>query len=651
MSSPPLPGMRQLAATASWRWPPVACATAWPSGCTETSCIVASRLKSARTESPSRSMSSSSTAPGSPRAPTAFRTRSVIRSSAPLAFPSWKSTSTSRESTSAGAAAAEIPSLTGAATMPITECDGRLFKEALLGSLAWLTVNRDEVDALNVFPVPDGDTGTNMLLTLQSAVEDIRDVDDADLSRTARRAAHGALMGARGNSGVILSQILRGFCVGIGTTPAVDAKGLAKAFRQGADVAYRAVIKPTEGTMLTVARDAAAGAEAKAAETSDLTEVVRATCVAAAAAVERTPEQLPILKQAGVIDAGGFGLQLILEGFLKRMSGEALQSFERPATQHARPKRIEAPTTGWGYCTEFIINGDKLAIDEVRSEIQRHGDSALVVGDDSAIKVHVHTQEPAVVIGYASGIGRLSRLKVDDMSSQHHRLHGEGVRRPVSTKHLALVAVASGDGFRRILESLGVASVVGGGQTVNPSTEDILAAVESVPSNDVLLLPNNGNVVMTAQQVAELSRKRVRVVPSRSLPQGIAALFAFDFSADLEANASAMSHALSQVQTIEVTRAVRASEVDGLKNAENDASSLWDDTIGEAGSSPEKVAYAVLTRIDPGEVGTVTIYAGVDASDQQRETLRGLIVKQFPDASVELQSGEQALYPYVLAVE
>jgi DAK2 domain fusion protein YloV len=548
-------------------------------------------------------------------------------------------------------AAAEIPSLTGAATMPITECDGRLFKEALLGSLAWLTVNRDEVDALNVFPVPDGDTGTNMLLTLQSAVEDIRDLDDADLSRTARRASHGALMGARGNSGVILSQILRGFCVGIGTRPAVDARGLAQAFREGADVAYRAVIKPTEGTMLTVAREAAAGAEAKAAQTNDLTEVVRAACAAAADAVERTPEQLPILKQAVVIDAGGFGLQLILEGFLKRMSGEALQSFERPATQHARPKPVEAPTTGWGYCTEFIINGDKLAIDEVRTEIQRHGESALVVGDDSAIKVHVHTQEPAVVISYASGVGRLSRLKVDDMSSQHHRLQGDSIRRPASTKHLALVAVASGDGFRRILESLGVDSVVGGGQTVNPSTEDILAAVESVPSNDVLLLPNNGNVVMTAQQVAELTRKRVRVVPSRSMPQGIAALFAFDFSADLEANASAMSHALGQVQTIEVTRAVRASEVNGLKIAENDVIGLLNDRIVVAGQSPEKVVQAVLARIDAAKVGTVTIYAGAEAPEAGREGLVNSVAQQFPKASVELQSGEQALYPYIVAVE
>jgi uncharacterized protein len=541
--------------------------------------------------------------------------------------------------------------LIDAPTMPMTECDGRLFKEALRGSLAWLTVNRDEVDALNVFPVPDGDTGTNMLLTLQSAVEDIGDLDDPDLSRMAKRASHGALMGARGNSGVILSQILRGFCVGVGGRAAVDAPGLARAFREGADVAYRAVIKPTEGTMLTVAREAAAGAEAKAATTKDLTEVVRAACAAAAAAVERTPEQLPILKQAGVIDAGGFGLQLILEGFLKRMSGEALTTFERPAAQHARPKLVEAPTTGWGYCTEFLINGDELDVDDVRSEIQRHGESALVVGDDRAIKVHVHTHEPAVVISYASGVGRLSRLKVDDMSSQHHRLQGESIRRPASTKHLALVAVASGDGFRRILESLGVDSVVGGGQTINPSTEDILAAVESVPSNDVLLLPNNGNVIMTAQQVAELSHKRVRVVPSRSLPQGIAALFAFDFSANLEANASAMAHALSQVQTIEVTRAVRASQVDGLTIAENDVIGLLNDRIVEAGPSPEAVVSAVLARIEADRVGTVTIYAGADTTENEREALCTSVAKQFPTASVELQSGEQALYPYILAVE
>ena len=535
--------------------------------------------------------------------------------------------------------------------MPVTVCDGRLFKEALLGSLAWLTINRDEVDALNVFPVPDGDTGTNMLLTLQSAIGDIRDLDEADISRVARRAAHGALMGARGNSGVILSQIFRGFAVGVGTRASVNASGLAAAFSEGSTVAYRAVIKPTEGTMLTVAREASAAAVATAARTGDLTEVVRSACEAAGAAVERTTEQLDVLRQAGVVDAGGYGLQIILEGFLKRLQGEALTAFEKSAVQHARPKAVASPDAGWGYCTEFVINGEHLPVDDVRAEIARRGESALVVGDDSAIKVHVHTHEPATVIGYASGIGSLSRLKVDDMSAQHHRLQGEVARRPRSSKHLAVVAVASGDGFRRILESLGVDSVVGGGQTMNPSTEDLLAAVESVPSESVLLLPNNGNVIMAAQQVAQLTRKQVSVVPSKSMPQGIAALLAFDFGADLEANASAMAHALKQVHTIEVTRAVRASDVDGLKIAENDVIALLDDKIVAAGQAPLDAIDRALDKVAPGNVRTVTIYAGADAPEAERERLTKTLMGRFPKAMVELQSGDQPLYPYVLAVE
>ena len=535
--------------------------------------------------------------------------------------------------------------------MPLTDCDGRLFKEALLGSLAWLTLNRDEVDALNVFPVPDGDTGTNMVLTLQSAVEDIRSLDEPDLSVMAKRAAHGALMGARGNSGVILSQIFRGFAAGVGGRGSVDAAGLAEAFGQGATVAYRAVIKPTEGTMLTVAREAAAGAAEMAAKSTDLTEVVRAALEAAQLAVEKTPEQLEVLKQAGVVDSGGYGLQLILEGFLKRMRGEALAAFEKPVVTHARPQQVAAPEAGWGYCTEFIINGESLPVEDVRNEIQRRGESALVVGDESAIKVHVHTQQPADVIGYASGVGKLSWVRGDDMLSQHHRLQYDPPRRPVSLKHLAVVAVANGEGFRRILESLGVDSVVSGGNTMNPSTEDMLSAVESVPSNDVLLLPNNGNTIMAAQQVPELSKKRVRVVPSRSLPQGIAALFAFDFSAGLEENANAMTHALNDVRTIEVTRAVRDTAMDGIEVKEGDVIGLLNDRIVATGQSHESVVSSVLGKVPPEAVRTVTVYAGIDAPDEERELVRASIEKRFPGASVELQSGDQALYPYVVAVE
>jgi DAK2 domain fusion protein YloV len=524
-------------------------------------------------------------------------------------------------------------------------------REALVGALTWLTVNRDEVDALNVYPVPDGDTGTNMLLTLQSAVEEVRHLDEADLSQVAKRAAHGALMGARGNSGVILSQIFRGFCNGIGAKPRVDARGLAAALAEGASVAYRAVMKPTEGTMLTVAREASRAAEERAERTGDLTEVIRAAVEAAEAAVERTPEQLPILRQAGVVDAGGYGVQLILEGFLKRLSGEDLSRLERRATQHARPKPIESPDEGWGYCTEFVINGDGLPLEEVRTEIARLGQSALVVGDASAIKVHVHTQEPASILSYAKGVGTLSRVKVDDMSAQHHRLEGEAARKPSTSKHLAVVTVGSGDGFRRVLESLGADCVVAGGQSMNPSIQDLLYAVESAPSDDVLVLPNNGNVVLTAQQVPELTHKRVRVVPSRSLPQGIAALLAFDFSADLEANASAMAHALNQVQTIEVTHAVRDSEVDGIKMAANDPIGVLNDKLVSAGGTRLRVIEKAFDQLPQITVETITVYAGADAPADEREAVVEALQRRYPDATVELQSGDQALYPYIIAVE
>ena len=333
------------------------------------------------------------------------------------------------------------------------------------------------------------------------------------------------------------------------------------------------------------------------------------------------------------------------------MRGEALAAFEKPVAKHARPQQVAAPEAGWGYCTEFIINGDSLPVEAVRTEIQRRGESALVVGDESAIKVHVHTHEPADVISYASGVGKLSRLKVDDMSAQHHRLQGDVARRPASLKHLAVVAVANGEGFRRILESLGVDSVVSGGATMNPSTQDMLSAVESVPSNDVLLLPNNANTIMAAQQVPELSKKRVRVVPSRSLPQGIAALFAFDFSADLEENANAMTHALNEVKTIEVTRAVRATAMDGVEVKEGDVIGLLNDRIVATGPSHESVVSSVLNQVSAEMVRTVTVYAGSDAPDDERESVRASIVKRFPGASVELQSGDQALYPYIVAVE
>src|SRR3989441_11852944 len=382
MSSPPSPGMRRPAATASSPWPRAGCAMAWRSDCIATNCTAASRSRCARMGWPSRSTSSSSTARGSRRWRTISRTRFGTRSSVPSDSRWWKSTSTSRGSTSAGVAAPEIPSLTGAATMPITECDGRLFKEALFGSLARVAVNRDEVDSLNVFPVPDGDTGTNMLLTLQSAVEDIRESNAAEVSKIAKLASHGSLMGARGNSGVILSQIFRGFARAVEGKGSLTPRELADAFEEAANAAYRAVNKPTEGTILTVAREAGRSAAAAAGDDdATVPSVIAAAAAGARAAVTKTPSQLQILRDAGVVDAGGFGLQIILEGMLK--------TFEQAETFHIdmvapKPKAaqvaLDLPEGGWGYCTEFLIEGAALDVDVIRGEIEDLGNSVLVVG-------------------------------------------------------------------------------------------------------------------------------------------------------------------------------------------------------------------------------------------------------------------------------
>ena len=541
-----------------------------------------------------------------------------------------------------------------------TGVDGQLFKRALLGSLSWLAANHEEVNRLNVFPVPDGDTGTNMLLTLQSAVEDVKESNAAEVSKIAKLASHGSLMGARGNSGVILSQIFRGFARAVEGKSALTPAELAAAFEEAANAAYRAVNKPTEGTILTVAREAGRAA-ATAASTPDanVPRVIAAAAAGARSAVLKTPSQLQILRDAGVVDAGGFGLQLILEGMLKSVEESepalaAMAETKRPVSP-ASQVSLDLPEGGWGYCTEFLIEGNGLDTDLIRGQIESLGNSVLVVGEPELVKVHVHTDDPTGVINLAGGYGKILKLNVGDMSTQHRRiLESEGAAgksRPPRPNGAGLAAVVAGRGLVEIFRGLGVDAIIEGGQTMNPSTQDMLTAIESVPYDEVILLPNNGNVIPAAKQVVGLTKKKVHVVDTHSVPQGVSAVVAFRPERSGLENLKAMKAEAERVQTIEVTHAVRDTSSNGVKVKKGDVIGLINDRLEFAGDDYPDVVKRALGRLGPDSYELVTVYRGEQASDDELARLESEIRSNYPRLEVEVQQGGQQHYPFILSVE
>lgn len=538
--------------------------------------------------------------------------------------------------------------------------DGPVFKRALLGSLNWLAANHEEVNRLNVFPVPDGDTGTNMLLTLQSAVEDVKDSGAAEVSKIAKLASHGSLMGARGNSGVILSQIFRGFARAVEGKSTLTPTELAAAFEEAANAAYRAVNKPTEGTILTVAREAGRAA-ATAASSSDASvpRVMAAAAAGARAAVLKTPSQLQILRDAGVVDAGGYGLQVILEGMLKTVEETepalaALADVNRsvsPASQVS----LALPEGGWGYCTEFLIEGNNLDTELIRGQIEALGNSVLVVGEPELVKVHVHTDDPTRVINLAGGYGKLMKLSVGDMSTQHRRIiESEGGTQPAlqpRANGVGLVAVVAGRGLVDIFRGLGVDAIIEGGQTMNPSTQDMLTAIDSLPYDEVILLPNNGNVIAAAKQVVGLTGKSVHVVETHSVPQGVSAVVAFRPDRSAADNLRAMRGEADRVQTIEVTHAVRDTRSNGLRVRKGDVIGLINDRLEFAGGDYAEVVHKALGKLGPDSYELVTVYRGEQASDAELATLESEIRSSYPGLEVEVQQGGQHHYPFILSVE
>jgi DAK2 domain fusion protein YloV len=435
---------------------------------------------------------------------------------------------------------------------------GQDLMEMFVAATGWLEKSAADIDALNVFPVPDGDTGTNMLLTMRSSMEEAHQVADGSAASVARAMAKGALIGARGNSGVILSQIWNGLAQGLSDKDTITGSDLVEALLLASKVAYKGLSNPVEGTILTVIREAAAAAQEHAANVSDdVISVMEATVNAAKESVANTPTLLPVLKEAGVVDAGGQGLYTILEGALHYLKGETEQLKLRrpwmvassvPLTAKV-PQMVGVDEVPYGYCTNFVIKGDKLDPDKLRKRLEKRGQSVIVIGDDSAVRVHIHTLDPGEIMHYVLPLGTLHQVNIRNMDEQYQDFLAMQKER-MPEVDIAIVAVVAGEGLSNVFTSLGATFIVPGGQTMNPSTKDLLQAVEAVPSEKVIILPNNKNIVLTAGQVQSLTSKKIEVVPTRTIPQGVAALLAFDYEADLESNAENMNQAQSEVKSI-----------------------------------------------------------------------------------------------------
>lgn len=528
----------------------------------------------------------------------------------------------------------------------ITSCSGRDLIDMFICAAIWLDANVPHINSLNVFPVPDGDTGINMSLTMRSAVAEASQVNGGTASEVIRAISHGALMGARGNSGVILSQILRGFAVPLNGKAELEACDFVAGLEVGSSLAYKAVSHPVEGTILTVIRESAEAAK-QVADKNDFKKVVETIVNTARESVEKTPQLLDTLRDAGVVDAGGLGLYVIFEGFQKYLRGDKIEAGvavpEPTGAAGAHGEEI-----AYGYCTEFVIEGSNLDVVPIRKHLEKIGESVMVVKQENVVRAHVHTFDPGAALGYAASLGALKQVKVEDMDKQHKDLSDLSKKPEVD---VATVAVVQGDGMHEVFRSIGVTAVVPGGQTMNPSTQDLLEAVQAVPSDKVVILPNNHNVILTAEQVVPLTGKRVAVVPTRTMPQGIAALLALSNAADFAANFLAMKEAASDVITVEVTKAVRDAAYGDLSVKKGQDIALIDNDLVAAGDGMMALMEALVLKIDMSNREVVTIYYGAGVKSREPAAIVKLIRKRYPHLEVESVYGGQPHYRYIVSVE
>lgn len=547
-----------------------------------------------------------------------------------------------------------------------------LFQEMVQAASTRLGNQAEYVNSLNVFPVPDGDTGTNMGMTIENGAKEVADKPASTVGEVGQILSKGLLMGARGNSGVITSQLFRGFSQAIKDKEELTGKDLAHAFQSGVEVAYKAVMKPVEGTILTVSRGAATAALKKAEETDDAVEVMRAALDGAKGALAKTPEMLPVLKEVGVVDSGGQGLVFIYEGFLAALTGEYIASEDFKATPAVMTEMINAEhhksvaehvateDIKYGYCTEIMValkQGPtyvkEFNYEEFQGFLSGLGDSLILVNDDEIAKVHVHTEDPGLVLQEGLKYGSLKKVKVENMRNQHDAVLEKTQAEPVSQeeKDFAIVAVCAGDGLADIFKSQGVDYVISGGQTMNPSTEDIVKAIDAVNAKNVIILPNNKNIFMAAQSAAEVSEVPAAVVETRTVPQGFTSLLAFNPTQSLEENVKAMTASLSDVVSGSVTLAVRDTSIDGLEIHKDDNLGMVDGKIVVSNPDMTATLKETFTKMIDEDSEIITIYVGEEGSQELAEEMADYLESTYEDVEVEIHDGKQPVYPYLMSVE
>ncbi|CAM4345006.1 MULTISPECIES: DAK2 domain-containing protein [Bacillus] len=553
--------------------------------------------------------------------------------------------------------------------MSIRTLDGRTFAEMILAGAQNLSQNASAVDALNVFPVPDGDTGTNMNLSMTSGAREVEQMDTDDIGKVGSALSKGLLMGARGNSGVILSQLFRGFSKSIETKKEINALEFAAALQAGVDMAYKAVMKPVEGTILTVAKDAAKKAMILAEKETDITALMIAVTEEAEASLNRTPELLPVLKEVGVVDSGGKGLLCVYEGFLASLKGETVpQKAVLPSlddmvsAEHHKSAQSMMNTEDieFGFCTEVMVRLDqtKREFDEgtFRQDLSQFGDSLLVIADESLAKVHIHAEEPGNVLNYAQHYGELIKIKIENMREQHTSIISQESKpadneTPPAKQPYGIVTVAMGEGISDLFKSIGASVVIEGGQTMNPSTEDIVDAVKSVNADTVFILPNNSNIIMAANQAASVVDEQVFVIPAKTVPQGMSALLAFNPDQAAEANEANMLSAIQQVKSGQVTFSVRDTHIDGKDIKKGDFMGILNGTIIGTSDNQLSAAKMLLSEMIGEDDEIVTILYGEDASQEEAEQLEAFLSEKYEEIEVEIHNGKQPLYSYIVSAE